>query len=237
MTAMSTAVPDVGQDGRRTAAAARRRRREHEILAATRALFDARGVRDAQIEDIARAVGINRAIIYRHFSGKEELFAMALVVYLDELDAELTKAGESSDDPSERLVAITHAFLDYGEQHPAFVDCAQALLRRRGDELMDEVSEPVMFRLGRAMTACMAHVVSVLEDGTEQGVFNVPNPDLVANIFYTQALGVLNLATLRLAVRALDPGRPRVDPVSFEEVKEYVAQAASAMARGPAPVP
>ncbi len=214
----------------------RRAARRQEILAATRRLFDERGVRDAQIEDIAQAVGINRAIIYRHFSGKEELFAMALVEYLDELDAELSTAGESSDDPSERLAAIVHAFLDYGERHPAFVDCAQALLRRRGDELMDEVSEPVMFRLGRAMTACMAHVVSVLEDGTEQGVFNVPNPDLVANIFYTQALGVLNLATLRLAVRALDPGRPRVDLVSFEEVKEYVAQAASAMARGPAPV-
>ena len=70
-----------------------------------------------------------------------------------------------------------------------------------------------MFRLGRAMTACTAHVVSVLEDGTKQGVFDVPDPDLVANIFYTQALGVLNLATLRMSVRALDPGRPRVDPV------------------------
>ena len=50
-------------DGRRTAAAARRRQREQEILSATRRLFDERGVRDAQIEDIARAVGVNRAII------------------------------------------------------------------------------------------------------------------------------------------------------------------------------
>ena len=72
-------------DGRRTAAAARRRAREAEILAATRALFDERGVRDAQIEDIANAVGINRAIVYRHFTGKEELFALTLVGYLDEL--------------------------------------------------------------------------------------------------------------------------------------------------------
>ena len=74
---------DPKPDGRRTAAAARRRRRENEILGATRALFDARGVRDAQIDDIANAVGINRAIIYRHFSGKEELFALTLVGYLE----------------------------------------------------------------------------------------------------------------------------------------------------------
>ena len=57
------------------------------IIAATRGLFDERGVRDAQIEDIARAVGINRAIVYRHFTGKEELFALTLVGYLDELRA------------------------------------------------------------------------------------------------------------------------------------------------------
>jgi AcrR family transcriptional regulator len=215
----------------------RRAARRQEIIAATRRLFDERGVRDAQIEDIARAVGINRAIIYRHFSGKEELFALALVGYLEELDAELAEADQSGTDPAARLVAISHAFLDFGEKHPAFVDCALALLRRRGDELMAEVSEPVMFRLGRAMTACTAHVVKVLEEGTEQGVFDVPDPDLVANIFYTQALGVLNLATLRMSVRALDPGHPRVDPVSFEDVKDYVAQAAQAMARGPARVP
>ena len=40
-------------DGRRSAAAARRRARETEIIAATRALFDEKGVREAQIEDIA----------------------------------------------------------------------------------------------------------------------------------------------------------------------------------------
>ena len=60
--------------------------------AATRELFDESGVRDAQIEDIARAVGVNRAIIYRHFSGKEELFALTLVSYLDDLEKRLADA-------------------------------------------------------------------------------------------------------------------------------------------------
>ena len=87
---MATRAP--AGDGRRSAAAARRRAREKEIIAATRSLFDERGVRDAQIEDIAQAVGINRAIVYRHFTGKEELFALALVGYLDELRDALVAA-------------------------------------------------------------------------------------------------------------------------------------------------
>src|SRR3954467_10446267 len=99
----SDPVVEESHDGRRTAAAARRRLREKEILDATRALFDERGVRDAQIEDIARAVGINRAIIYRHFSGKEELFALTLVGYLDELAVRLKATDDESASPESRL--------------------------------------------------------------------------------------------------------------------------------------
>lgn len=210
----------------------RRIQREQEILAATRALFDERGLRDAQIEDIAKAVGINRAIIYRHFNGKEELFAMTLVGYLNELDVTLSAAVDPDADPADRLREVTKSFLEFGEQYPAFVDCAHSLLRRRGDELMAEVSEAVMFRLGRSMTACMTHLVEALEAGVKTGDFEVRDPSLLANIFYNQALGGLNLARLQLTVREGNPGLPAVDQVSFDEVKTYIVEGAVAMARG-----
>ena len=56
--------------------------RERELVAATRALFDERGMQDAPIEEIARAVGIARGLIYRHFSSKEELFVLTVTDYL-----------------------------------------------------------------------------------------------------------------------------------------------------------
>ncbi|HEU4927586.1 MAG TPA: helix-turn-helix domain-containing protein, partial [Vicinamibacterales bacterium] len=68
--------------GRRRTTAERRRDRERDIIRATRELFDERGTIDAQIDDIAKRVGINKALIYRHFAGKEELFALTLVDYL-----------------------------------------------------------------------------------------------------------------------------------------------------------
>lgn len=210
----------------------RRAERKREILEATRSLFDERGVRDAQIEDIARAVGINRAIIYRHFSGKEELFAETLVGYLQELGTTLGDADDPTADPEVRLRALTGVFLDFGARLPAFVDCAQALLRRRGEELMEEVSQQVMIDLGLAMAGCLNHVVEVLEAGTASGQFQVKDPNLLANIFYTQALGVLNLATLQLSVREENPGLPAVDAVPFDQVKDLVVVAAIAMARG-----
>ena len=176
MTSDASAPPSTGRGG---STAARRRRREAEIIAATRSLFDERGVRDAQIEDIAKAVGINRAIVYRHFTGKEELFSLTLVQYLDELRVALQESSDSVSEPRERLVAITGTFVDYGLAHPAFVDCAQAIMRRPGGDLLEEVSETAMLRLGQAITGCLSVVTTVLEAGVEAGEFRVADPQLL----------------------------------------------------------
>src|SRR3954462_4928269 len=111
-----TTAPE--SDGRRTAAAARRRAREKDIIAATRGLFDKRGVRDGQIEDIAKAVGINRAIVYRHFTGTAEQWPLTLVVALDELRADLAAATATSTDAEEHLTALVTAFVQYGVAPP-----------------------------------------------------------------------------------------------------------------------
>ena len=138
-------------EGRRSAAAARRRAREADIVAATRKLFDERGVSDAQIEDIAKAVWINSAIVYRHFTGKDEIFALTLVDYLDELRERMLIATEGDSSPTDVVRDVVGTFVDYGIEHPAFVDCAQTLMRRSGSDLLDELSESALFRLGRAM--------------------------------------------------------------------------------------
>ena len=216
-------------DGRRGAALVRRRAREREILDATRALFDERGVRDAQIEDVARAVGVNRAIIYRHFSGKEELFALTLVGYLDDLEARLgavsTRLG-----PKKRVKALTEAFVDFGLEHPAFVDCAQTLMRRPGPELLEEISESALFRLGRGIASCLRHVTDALEAGVASGDFRIADVHLLANTLYASGLGALQLARVGMLVKEAAPGVPVVAPLSSAQVKDYLVANALALA-------
>ena len=217
-------------DGRRSAAAARRRQREREILEATRALFDKRGVRDAQIEDIAQAVGINRAIVYRHFTGKEELFALTLVGYLDELRVALETSVAGVEGADERLKATVSGFVDYGLGHPAFVDCAQALMRRTGPELLEEINESAMFRLGRAISSCLSVVAQVLDDGIASGDFHIDDTTLLANQLYASGLGSLQLARVGMLVSEAAPGIPRIHRVSGEQVKTYLVTSALALA-------
>lgn len=210
----------------------RRRDRKAEIVAATRTLFDQRGVRDAQIEDIARAVGINRAIIYRHFSGKEELFAMTLCGYLEELAVILRGADDDSAAPAERLRTVSAAFLDFGATYPAFVDCTMALLRRPGKELLAEVSEAVLLQLGRGIVTCLSVPVSVLEAGNASGDFQVEDPQVLANILYAQAIGGMQLARFRMSVQEVAPGLPGVHTLTYVEVRRHLVRASVAMARG-----
>jgi AcrR family transcriptional regulator len=207
----------------------RRREREKEIIAATRALFDEKGVREAQIEQIADAVGINRAIVYRHFSGKEELFALVLADYLDELRDAMVSADEGDSDPTARLERLVGAFVDYGVAHPAFIDCAQALMRRRGDELLEEISENALFRLGRGISGCLAVLQSALQSGVDAGVFRVENPTLLANALYASGLGALQLARLGILVTESAPGLPTVGEVSPGQVRTYLVDSALAL--------
>ena len=214
----------------RQPAAARRRARERAILLATRELFDETGVRDAQIEDIARAVGVNRAIIYRHFSGKEELFALTLVSYLEDLEQLLTAAAKSKRSPTKQLVAVVEAFVDFGVEHPAFVDCAQTLMRRPGPELLQEISESSLFRLGRGISACLTQLSDVLDAGVASGDFVVPDSTLLANHMYASGLGSLQLARVGMVVKESAPGIPAIAPVSPEQVRKLVVATAKSLA-------
>ncbi len=225
---MATRAPHT--DGRRKAAAARRRARKEQIIAATRELFDSKGVRDVQIEEIASAVGINRAIVYRHFTGKEELFALTLVGYLDELHEAMSVAAASSTEAPDRLGAVVGAFIDYGVAHPAFVDCAQSLMVRPGDELFDDISEGALFRLGRGITSCMTILSGVLAEGSESGDFTIStDPVVLANTMYASGLGALHLARLGILVSEAAPGIPTVSQISADQVRDYVVSSALAL--------
>jgi AcrR family transcriptional regulator len=213
-------------------AAARRRLREAEIISATRRLFDERGVRDAQIEDVARAVGINRAIIYRHFTGKEELFSLTLVQYLDELRSALSDAAETTDDPGTQLERLVEAFVDYGLAHPAFVDCAQAIMRRPGGDLLEEVSESAMYRLGQAISGCLSVLTHTIEAGVEKGEFHVEDPGLLANMLYASGLGTLQLGRVAMLVSEEAPGVPRISRITAEQVRAHMVTSALAVAAG-----
>jgi AcrR family transcriptional regulator len=207
-----------------------RRGREREIVEATRRLFDDRGLQDAPIEEIARAVGINRALIYRHFSSKEELFVATVTSYLAEL-ADRGLSFDDSADPVELLRQAADLYTSFCLEYPAFLDCSLSLMRRPARELRAVVSDAVWFRLGQSMAACVSTLARILALGKERGVFEIDDPDFSANHLYTQVLGTMHLARIQVGVRELSPGVPGVFRIDPERVKQAAIDDAMALAR------
>src|SRR6478736_4470703 len=123
-----------------------RKAREQELVAATRALFDERGVNEAGVEEIAQAVGIARGLIYRHFSSRDELEA----------------AVAAADGPVAELESCTRAYAAYCGRYPAFLDASLALMRGPARDLYEAVSESVWLRLGQGMARCLDCLAVVL---------------------------------------------------------------------------
>src|SRR3954469_19474827 len=167
---------------------ATRRTREQDLVRAARALFDERGMQDAPIEEIARAVGIARGLIYRQFSSKEELFVLTVTDYLAELNGILGAAASSEFEPVAQLESWAEAYVDFCLRYPAFLDCALSLMHKPARELREALSESVWFRLGQGIAACVAHVSTILAEGARAGVFVVNDPDYTANVLWTQIL-------------------------------------------------
>jgi AcrR family transcriptional regulator len=211
---------------------AQRQNRERDLIAATRALFDERGVQDAPIEEIAKSVGIARGLIYRQFSSKDELYVATVADYLNELVGELDAAeASSSDDPVERLERMAFAYAGFCERYPAFCDSALAIMRRPAEDLNAIVSEAIWLRLGRAMIDCIDHVARIIRAGNETGVFAVEDPDFIANMLWTQMLGAMHLARIRVGMKRADNGMPELFRVEAEQVVRACVDSALATVR------
>ena len=207
-------------------AAERRRSRERDLVVATRALFDERGMQDAPIDEIAKAAGIARGLVYRHFSSKEELFVLTVTDYLGELGDLLETARDSADTPTARLEAIVVAFAGYGLRYPAFLDSSLALMRRPARELREVVSDSVWLRLGQGMARCLAVLAETLRAGAQSGEFDVTDPDLMANFLWTEALGALHLARIHVGVKEAAPGVPELFDVTPDQITTRCVESA-----------
>jgi AcrR family transcriptional regulator len=99
----------------RLAASERRRLIEQ---AATE-LFARRGYAATTVEDIARAAGVTKPMLYRHFESKQDLCIALLQRHRDELvAAPLAKFDPAVGDRRAQLMAMLEAWLEHTRTHP-----------------------------------------------------------------------------------------------------------------------
>jgi AcrR family transcriptional regulator len=91
--------------------------RRAEILVAAGEVFAQRGYHQSSIDDIARAAGISKALIYEHFASKQDLYASLLEQHAGELFARLAAAVPQADEGgAARLAKGLDAFFSFVEE-------------------------------------------------------------------------------------------------------------------------
>lgn len=114
-------------------------RRREQLLAAALGEFGRRGYHLTQMEHVASAAGVSKALLYQHFASKEELFAEVAAAIVTELTGRLRSAVRPGRSSVDNIRAMVRALFDYATEDPA----AWALVIRHldkpevGDDLRD----------------------------------------------------------------------------------------------------
>ncbi len=119
---------------------ARRDRRREEILDAAARVFAERGFAETEVQQVADALGVGKATVYRHFPSKEALFLAALDARMAALDARMEEI-RSGADPLDAIVRGIRGYLAFFDEHPEVVE----LLVQERAAFRDRV-QPTYFR-------------------------------------------------------------------------------------------
>ncbi len=195
----------------------RGRDRRHQLMEYAARRFADGGYHPTSVADIVDGLQVGKGVFYWYFSSKEELFVLTVTDYLDELDGVLSAAVTGDDDPLVQLERWARAYAGFCERYPAFLDCSMSLMRRPAKDLHGLVSESVWLRLGQGMARCIDHITRLLRT-----IDTVEDPDYLANVLWTETLGMMHLARIRVGVRLQAPGIPGLFTIAPERVIETV---------------
>jgi TetR/AcrR family transcriptional regulator len=211
------------------------------ILDAATSEFSREGLAGARTDTIARAAGVNKALLYYYFRDKESLYAAVLDRVFTGLAARIDEALARPLPPRERLLAYVAAHFDYIAETPEYPRLvSREMMRARFGE--KGVSGPAHRNVKRLVSTyfqpVFRRVSGLIREGIESGDFRLVDPmhfmlTIVATIvFYFIATPVLQ------AVAEIDPLSPKRMAERRAAVLDFISAALftpSAAAHPPKP--
>ena len=178
------------------------------ILDAASNEFAREGLAGARTDSIARAAGVNKALLYYYFHDKESLYAAVLDRVFTGLSARINEALDKPLSPRERLLAYAGAHFDYIAANKNYPRLVSREMMRARLEKMAPAQKNIRHLAMTYFQPVFRRVTALLEEGIESGDFRPVDPmhfvlTIVASIvFYFTATPVLH------AVTGIDPLTP-----------------------------
>ena len=92
--------------------------RKESILIAAQGLFASKGLHGVSIDEIARAVNVSPAIIYRHFASKQTLYTAVLEKFAGQRQSYVDTVVNYGTNFEDVLAGMTHVYIENIAQNP-----------------------------------------------------------------------------------------------------------------------
>jgi TetR/AcrR family transcriptional regulator len=193
------------------------------ILQAAVREFSREGVAGARTDAIARAAGVNKALLYYYFKDKETLYSAVLDQVFEGLTQSIQKALSSDLPPREKLLAYVGAHFDYIASHPLYPRITQGEMMRaaRG-------KAPHLQRIAKQyFIPLFRKVAAVIEQGQATGDFRPVDPlHFVPSMIAIIVFHFTNAPVLRM-VGKVDPYAPELIAARRASVLDFISAALS----------
>jgi AcrR family transcriptional regulator len=160
--------------GRLTAA-----ERRHVIEQAATELFAHRGYAATTVDDIVRAAGVTKPMLYRHFESKRELCIALLERHRDELvAAPLAQFDPEAGDLRAQLESMAAAWLEHAKSHPAATRLLFVPIT--GDPEVERVQRDLHARQRATQVALLREFAPALSDAEAEPMGELTRSGLAA---------------------------------------------------------
>ena len=151
----------------------RREVRRQELVDAAVAVFSAKGVSAASVDDIVRAAGVAKGTFYLYFTTKDDAVNAVAAAMVEGVAARVEAAAtDPSRSPVERLLAFGAGVREVGDE-PYERELVEVFHRPENRLLHDRMGEQALVRLAPVIAAIIA-------DGIEAGQFRPQDPRAAA---------------------------------------------------------
>ena len=160
--------------------------RKKLILEEAARLFSAKRFDEVLMDDIAHQAGVGKGTIYKYFADKEELYFAVVFEGIRRLNEQLQRKANRQQNPEDELRRMVHAIVSFFSQNRFFF---RLMSHEDGKSEGGRGENRKRWREERRIQ--LAAIESVLQNGTEEGVFSVDNPKVEAAILRDMVRSVM----------------------------------------------
>jgi AcrR family transcriptional regulator len=182
------------------------------ILSAARPIFLRHGLAEANLNDVARAAGVGKGTLYRHFASKGELYVAVLSEHGERFIEELRDVLDPEAPALVQIEQLGRFYLDFWLRHPAHFEIVWAMQKV---DLVGPLSPTLLAHVRTFFERPIRLLEQLLRAGIERGELRTCDPWNTAN-----AIAIAGNALVGQVVGSLKSPVQRDPRAVFEQLLE-----------------